>query len=268
VRWRHWLSLPALAAILWGGGLLVGQERNREAATFGALEAPTAEAAQARALAWLKDVGKTDADSIAKAQAIWKQTDRTVLDRVADTLALGDATAARLLAEARDPLAPAPTKVPDVLKDEKRPAFYRANLALAYARSLSNRRVHEEALDTLKVIKAEQVVDPIAYLFHRSVCEHALLLQKEATRTISRLLDDAIDAPERYKTLAALMLLDMQTWKDKDLGAVARKMDNSERRLQLARGGPQTQEIQKDILRRLDELIKEKENQAKKKGGS
>jgi hypothetical protein len=60
----------------------------------------------------------------------------------------------------------------------------------------------------------------------------------------------------------------MQTWKDKDLGAVARKMDNSERRLQLARGGPQTQEIQKDILRRLDELIKEKENQAKNQNQS
>src|SRR5262249_38725788 len=158
------------------------------------------------------------------------------------TLALGDVTAARLLAEARDPLAPAPTKVPDAVKDEKRPAFYRANLALAYARSLSNRRVHEEALDTLKAVQVEQVVDPIAYLFHRSVCEHSLLLQKEAVRTISRLLEDAVDAPDRYKTLAALMLLDMQTWKDKDLGAVARKMDNSERRLQLARGGPQTQE--------------------------
>src|SRR5262249_58344549 len=117
-------------------------------------------------------------------------------------------------------------------------------------------------LDTLKTVSPEQVIAPTAYLFHRAVCEHALLLQKDAGRTLGRLLDDAVDAPERYKTLAALMLLDMQTWKDKDLGAVARKMDNSERRLQLARGGPPTQEIQKDILRRPHELIQEEEDPA------
>src|SRR5262249_6714198 len=156
--------------------------------------------------------------TLQKFDAIWKRGDGTVLDRVADTLALGDAQAARLLAEARDPLAPAPTEVPAVLTCSKRAVYFKANLGLAYARSLSNRRVHEEALDTLKAISPEQVVDPAAYLFHRAVCEHALLLQKEAGRTLGRLLDDAVDAPERYKTLAALMLLDMQTWKDKDLG--------------------------------------------------
>ena len=111
------------------------------------------------------------------------------------------------------------------------------------------------------------MVDPSAYLFHRSVAEHALLNKTEATRTITRLLDDGIGSPERYKTVFhALMLLDMQTWKDKDLGAVARKMENIERRLDLARGGPQTQKLQKEVIARLDELIKELENKAKKSG--
>jgi hypothetical protein len=96
------------------------------------------------------------------------------------------------------------------------------------------------------------------------VCEHALLTRDEANRTIGRLLDEAAGAPERYKTVAALMLLDMQAWKDKDLGAVARKMENIERRLDLARGGPQTQKLQKEVVARLDELIKELENKAKK----
>ena len=62
------------------------------------------------------------------------------------------------------------------------------------------------------------------------------------------------------------MLLDMQTWKDKDLGAVARKMKVVEDRLDLARGGPETQKKQKEIVARLDELIKELEN--KQKGSS
>ena len=38
-------------------------------------------------------------------------------------------------------------------------------------------------------------------------------------------------------------------------------MDNIERRLDLARGGPQTQKIQKEVVARLDELIKKLENQ-------
>jgi hypothetical protein len=57
------------------------------------------------------------------------------------------------------------------------------------------------------------------------------------------------------------MHFDMLTWRDKDLGWIARKMDNIERRLELARGGPQTQKMQKEVVARLDELIKQLENQ-------
>ena len=128
---------------------------------------------------------------------------------------------------------------------------------------MANRRIHEESLDVLKTFRPEQVVDPMAYLFYRSINEHSLLKKPEATQTIIRLLEDGVGSPERYKTVSALMLLDMQTWKDKDLGAIARKMENIERRLDLARGGPQTQKLQKEVVARLDELIKELENKAK-----
>jgi hypothetical protein len=188
-----------------------------------------------------------------------------VLDKVAETFALGDPQAARLLAEARDMNATAPTTVPALLKDTKKPIFYRANLALAYAKALSERRVYEESLGVLKVTKPGQVVDPAAYLFHRAVAEHALLLKTEATHSIQAVLEDVPGAPERYKMVSLLMLYDMQSWRDKDLGAIARKMDNIERRLELARGGPQTQKIQREVVARLDELIKKLEQQA---GGS
>jgi hypothetical protein len=42
-------------------------------------------------------------------------------------------------------------------------------------------------------------------------------------------------------------------------------MDNIERRLDIARGGPETQRQQKEVLNRLDELIKKLENADKKK---
>jgi len=225
-----------------------------------------AQDARTQALAWLRSTGKTDPQTMERFEAIWNQEGHIVLDLVAETLALGSDAAAKLLAEARDSNAPSPTKVPDVLKDAKAPLFFRANLALAYARALSTRRVHEETLDVLKNFRPEQVVDPAAYLFHRSVAEHALVYKSEATQTINRLLEDCNASPDRYKTVSALMLLDMQTWKDKDLGAVARKMESVERRLDLARGGPQTQKLQKEVVSRLDEIIKELENKLKSGG--
>ena len=255
--------LSSLAAAVLMAAPALGADK-RPAASFGALEPASVEAARTQAAAWLKQVGKTDAASTQQLDVIWKQEGATVLDRVAATFELGDPAAAKILADARDPGSPAPTKVPDVLRDAKNSIFYRANLALAYARNLSNRRVHEESLDILKLFQPEQVVDPAAYLFHRAVSEHALLLKPEATKTIERIIDDAPFSPERYKTVSMLMLLDMHVWKDKDLQAIARKMENVERRLELARGGPQTQKLQKEIVLRLDEIIKELEN--KKKG--
>jgi hypothetical protein len=170
------------------------------------------------------------------------------------------------MAEARDSLAPAPIVLPEVFKNEKTSVFFRANLALVYSRALTNRRVYEEALDTLKLFRAEQVADPAAYLFHRAVCEHALQLKPEATRTIVRLLEEGAQiSPDRYKTVATLMLVDMHTWKDKDLGDIARKMDNIERRLEIARGGPETRRQQREVLNRLDEMIKKLENSNKNK---
>ncbi len=248
---------------------LVGNETPKQKLTFGALEATSPEAARAQAEAWLKAT-PNGAAKLQQFQSIWKQDGLSVLERLAETFALGNAQAAQLLRDANNPLAPAPTAMPAILKDAKLPAFFRANLTLAYARALSARRVHEEALDALKLFRPEQTADPAAYLFHRSVCEHALLHRDDASRSIGRLLGQALDSPERYKTVGALMLLDMQTWKDKDLGTIARKMGNIERRLDLARGGPQTQKQQREVILRLDELIKELENKAKKQqqGGS
>jgi tetrahydromethanopterin S-methyltransferase subunit G len=261
---RIWLSLAALALLVFGGGSAFAQEKKPVA--FGALESMSAADAKGKVAAWLKEVGKSDASTTAKLEAIWKENQRSILDRMADSLALGDPTAAKLLADARDPSAPAPVVLPDVFKNEKASVFYRANLALVYARALTNRRVYEEALDTLKLFRAEQVADPAAYLFHRAVCEHAMQQKPEANKTIARLLEEGASiSPDRYKTVATLMLIDMHTWKEKDLGDIARKMDNIERRLEIARGGPETRRQQREVLNRLDEMIKKLENQNKNK---
>ena len=262
--------IPAITAAL----LLIGsssvladteKKTTREESSFGALKAPDPAEARKQAETWLKSVGKTDAGSLAKFNSIWT-ADRPLLDKVASTLALGDSAAARLLSEARDASTPAPTEIPALLKDAKKPAFFRNNLALAYARALTSRKVYEEALETFTQVKPEEVVDPSAYFFHKAVCEHALMLKDKADGSIDRLLVDVVDAPERHRMVAALMHFDMLTWQEKDLGWIARKMDNIQRRLDLKRGGKHTQKMQKEVLVRLDEMIKEIEN--KQKGGS
>jgi hypothetical protein len=265
VKLRQWVLSLAIAVPLAGPAALVGadkSDRAKQPGAFGALKAPAVDSVRSQALDWLKSVGKADVKKT-EFEALWKETERGLLDLVSATLTLGDDKAAKLLAEARDPDTTAPTKVPELLTDAKQPAFYRANLALAYAKALSNRRIFEESVAVLKTIKPEQVVDPAAYFFHRAVAEHAMLLKPEANRSITGLIYDVAEAPERYQMVGLLMLYDMQAWRDKDLGTVARKMDNIERRLELARGGPQTQKLQREVVARLDEIIKELENQAK-----
>jgi len=263
VNLRKWLTAAALSASLVLGATLPATAAEKKTEfTFGALRTASVEAAKAQAETWLKSTGKMDQRAFS---AVWSQDDLSVLDKVAETLKLGNADAAKLLNEAANSENSAPKAVPAVLKDTKQNPFFRANLALAYARNLTSARVYEEALEALEAVQAEQVVDPAAYLFHKAVAEHALIKKDKAMKTIVRLLDDVQDAPDRYKMLATVMFFDMQSWKkdEKDLSNIVKLMDNSERRLDLGRGGKITQEIQKKIVFRLDELIKEKEAQSK-----
>lgn len=263
------IGMPVLVAgalLVCGAHSTFAQKKNA-IASFGALTAAEGDKAQAEAKAWLQSVGKTDAATLAKFDAIWKQANRSTLDRLAETFALGNADAAKLLTDAANPGCAAPVDVHPIFSDKDASTFFKANLALAYARQLTQRRVFEQALQVLNTTQASHVVDPGSYLFHKAVCQHGLLQKEEARQTIDQMLTDVIDIPERYKTVGVMILLDMETWKSKDLGAVARLMDNSARMLDLARAGTGTQKVQKEIIHRLDELIKELENKAKEGEG-
>ncbi len=262
MRLRKWLAASILSVAGFAGGEpSFAAEANPEF-TFSRLKSTAPENARRNAEVWLKATGKSDSTSIEK---IWASPDLSTLDRTVETFKLADPQVAKLLSEAKAADKSAPKQAPALFKDAKLSGFYRANLGLAYAKALCGARVYEEALDVLRNISPEQTVDPSSYFFHRAVAEHATIKRDEATRSIVRLIDDVTDAPDRYKMLASIMFVDMQSWSrdDKDLGNIARLMDNIERRLELARGGEQTQEIQKKVVFRLDELIKEMENQCK-----
>lgn len=260
---RKWLTVGAVAA-----GLGLGMSLPASAAdiksqySFGSLRTLAPDAAKVKAESWLKKAGKFDQAAFDK---VWAQEEASVLDRTLASLELGSADAKAILAAANNSAAVAPKEVPAFLKDEKQDPYVRANLSLGFARGLTNGRVYEESLTALTGIKAEDTVDPSAYFFHRAVAEHALIKRDDALRSIVRLIDDVADSPDRYTMLARIIFEDIANWKkdEKDLSNIRRLMDNSERRLAQSRGGKITQDIQKKIVFRLDEVIKELEQQAK-----
>jgi len=263
-RITGWMcAAVAVAAFSVSAQAAERSQGKKDFATFGAITPPSEVKVRLESANWLKEAGKYDTNRQAF-DALWADTSKSVLDKVVGTFALGDADAAKLLTEVKDPQSPAPTSLPDILQDSKKSQFYRANLTLAYSKALVCRKVYEEALKALEALKPEQVVDPASFLFFKAVAEHGLMLKKDANETIARLLDDVPTAPERYKMVAHLMHFDMVSWQDRTvldkLSTIGRKMDNIQRRLALERGGKKTQKQQKEVVVRLDELIKELEN--------
>jgi hypothetical protein len=269
--WMRRTAALALTAALCGGSVLAADVEKKSTPAFGVLQSVAPDEAKAQALDWLKSVGKTDDASLKAFDAIWT-ADRPTLDKIADTFSLGDPDVAKLMADAVNSNAAAPQEAPALVSDDKQSLFFRANFALVYARVLSARHVHEQVLETLKGFKADQTVDPASFFFTKAVSEHALIMKDQALDSIDHLLADVADTPERYRTVGALMVFDMMTWKDggRDIASrldpLTRKMKAIKDRLDLSRGGEKTQKMEKDVVFRLDEVIKELENQQKNQG--
>ena len=249
------LLLPALILAV----AFTGAARADE--PLGVIKGPNFEQAKASALAWLTE-NKADAAALKQAEDLWNPaSERPLLDRVAETLLLGDADARSLITMLRDPGSPTPQGVPEYLRDAKRSAFLRANLGLYFGRQLAAKKAYEETLDAIRLIRPEQVVDPASYYFFRAVAENKLRLRDEGLSSINRLVNSVQDVPERYTVVANLMKAEMEQWEKDDLGDIARRMHEIEDRLEIARGGPKTQQKQKEVLALLDKKIKQLEDQ-------
>jgi hypothetical protein len=229
---------------------------------FSQLSPATATEAKAKAEAWLKKVGQYDGTAFEK---VWATADATVLDRVTASIALGSPEAKAILDDLRKPETPPPAEAPAVLKDDKQDPFFRTNFAVAFARGAGAKKAYEEALTALEAATPETAVDPAACLFFKAASEHALMKKDEAIASLKRFRSDVPNPPARYAALAELMEKELGTWSPdpKALTNIEKLMDNSGRRLDLSRPGETTQNIQKKIVFRLDEQIKDMENKAK-----
>lgn len=230
-------------------------------AEFGRLSPPKPEAVKEQVFAWLRDSVRVDAETLQRAERIWAQEGRPLIVRLADILALASPDARKLLEQASDPQAVVPAEVPTVIRDAQ-PPFFKANLALAYARLLCLRKAYDEALEVLRLIRPEQVADPAAYYFFRAVAEHKTLQRAETLRSVDRLFQESDAVPERYFVLATLLKYDLQSWNgQKNLDYIARRMEEISGRLDNGRGGPKTQQRQKEILDLLAKMIEDLEQQ-------
>ena len=145
--------------------------------------------------------------------------------------------------------------------------FYINNLRLLYARALTGWNRYDEALEVYAEIDPQHVVDPAGALFHRAVCETALLQKDAALTSLDRLLHETEQTPARYVTLAELMQVDLEKLEEKSLGEVSRQMDDVRRRLGLGHAGQKVQRVEEKIITTLDELIKKAEQQQGGGGG-
>lgn len=230
------------------------------------LKPPSLEELRRQVQAWLDDRQASDAQR-AKVAALWPDhlspRGSELLDRLAETFAAADDRARALVDALSKPRSAA--VLPDTawLESDTTPAFERHNLRLYYARWLSHQRLYDELLDQTTGLEPADVVDPASLLFYRGVACHWLLQKEAGIKTLDRLLHDVLDPPARYRSLAALMRLDLQSLDDKTLDHIARRMDDIQRHLELGRAGQKVVKIEDGVIESLDKLIKEMEEQQK-----
>lgn len=154
----------------------------------------------------------------------------------------------------------------DINELKKLEPFQRVNLATAYAYECGKKKLWSEVIEVLSLVKKDigLCVDPGNFFFTKATAEFMLGKRNETQASLDCLME-VPNLSRRYTNLAMLMTNDMATWNEKDLGYLNRRMREVADRLENGQGGKRTQKIQREILVRLDELIKEQENKKNSK---
>src|SRR5438128_556362 len=119
---RRFLTLSAFAILTFAASAGAAERSlSKESFTFGTLTPPSEVKVRLEAANWLKGQGTFDRAAF---DALWSNKDKPILDRLSATFELGDKDAAKALKEARNALSSAPTALPEVISDAKRPLFF------------------------------------------------------------------------------------------------------------------------------------------------
>lgn len=100
--------------------------------------------------------------------------------------------------------------------------------------------------------------------YYYSLINHFKLNQKDkALKDVKNLEMTFNKFNRRQDALIFMMTEDLKNWESGDLSDIARDMGNSGDRLRIAKSGQETQRVQKEIVDKLDRLIKQQEDKMK-----
>lgn len=174
----------------------------------------------------------------------------TVIEDVRRWMTASDAELARLVATDPSPL------------EQFEDPYLQAALKLYFARRLVRADYVEQSLTLINGVKSTHVADRAALHFYRAAGHYRLQNKKEALEELDAL--EAIPtAPKRFLVTAALMRRELEALEKAELDGIAHDMRDVTRRLDLGRTDDQVVELEKDILKRLNKLIDQMEQQLK-----
>ncbi len=196
----------------------------------------------------------------------WKQTEAVergpaFMDRLLDAASLIDPRVRELTRQLRatdGPLVP-PGELSWLTSDV--PGWLQDTIRLAYGRAFAQRRLVDEALESLTGLGLSQVCDPSSLLFYRASSQHLLLNKDECLSNVRLLLEREAELPTRYAQVAQLIEADIKPLETDSLDEVSRLMNDVQRRLDLGRAGQRVRTEEQDIVDKLDKLIKKIEEQ-------
>jgi hypothetical protein len=260
---RPSIVAPAILAIAFA---VIAPAAPAPAADGTELYAPrSADQVRQELLRWLTRHGITNEKNVSSILELWGSTGTTlpprqVFERLIQSFCLADPSVRQFVSACRPGTALRALPKPLLSQDES-DEFLTEHLRLFYARALTQGMLYDEALAVFAKIDPAKVVDPATCLFYRAVCEHQLLKKKEGLATLDKLLHKTEGVAEPYTQVATLMQDELSSLDDQSLSGVSRKMQDSERRLDLGRGGQRVQKVQDEIIESLDEIIKKKQAQ-------
>ena len=218
-----------------------------------------------RVFAWL-DERQIDEATRSKAAELWpvdspEPSGIELMTRVGETASLVDENAHKLVDLCSKPRADLVPPSQAWLADPQTPPLVANNLRLLYGRWLVHESLFDEAREQLDGLRPEDVVDPASLLFYQGVVHHRLLDKEAGIKAVEGLLAGADQGPRRYAAVARLIEADLKQLKPDSLDHISRRMDDVRRRLDLGRTGEKVCKIEDGVIKSLDKLIKELEEQ-------
>jgi hypothetical protein len=141
--------------------------------------------------------------------------------------------------------------------------FAESQIIFYAAFSWGQQKNYEEAHVLIKELNPVNLIDPSAYYFYRALCEKDIRDKDAALKSLKVLLTGIQGGPERYHHVGEMLKEEIENWQE-DVGDVARRMSEVQNRLENSKGGNKTQALQKEIVKKLDDLIKQTEDEMNK----